>query len=136
MTPSSWLDEIRSLSGQSGQVSILFSCSGGCGMISKLVTDSALLPDRCADAVGAGVAAADDDDFLALGKNRFDVALRLVAHAPVLLRQKIHREMDAVQARGPEIGRSRGFSLPPVSTTASCCLSNLSTGTLTPISVL
>ena len=40
-TPSSWLDEVRSFSGQNGQVSILFSCSGGCGMISKLVTDSA-----------------------------------------------------------------------------------------------
>ena len=39
--PSSWLDEVRSFSGQTGQVSSLFSCSGGCGMISKLVTDSA-----------------------------------------------------------------------------------------------
>ena len=37
--PSSWLDEVRSFSGTVGQVSGLFSCSGGCGMISKLVTD-------------------------------------------------------------------------------------------------
>ena len=41
VTPSSWLDEVRSFSGHSGQVSGLFSCSGGCGMISKLVTDMA-----------------------------------------------------------------------------------------------
>ena len=40
-TPSSWLDEVRSLSGQSGHVSGLFSFSGGFCMISKLVTDSA-----------------------------------------------------------------------------------------------
>ena len=39
--PSSWLDEVRSLSGQFGQVSSLFSFSGGFGMISKLVTLSA-----------------------------------------------------------------------------------------------
>ena len=35
--------------------------------------------------------------FFARGKDRLDVALRLVADAPVLLRQKIHREMDALE---------------------------------------
>ena len=40
-TPSSWLVEVRSLSGQSGQVSSLFSFSGGCGMISIWVTEAA-----------------------------------------------------------------------------------------------
>ena len=39
--PSSWLEEVRSFIGQSGQVSSLFSFAGGCGMISKLVTESA-----------------------------------------------------------------------------------------------
>jgi hypothetical protein len=39
--PSSWLDEVRSFSGQFGQVSALFSRSGGCGMISNWVTESA-----------------------------------------------------------------------------------------------
>ena len=34
-TPSSWLDEVRSFSGQSGQVSGLFSCAGGCGRLSS-----------------------------------------------------------------------------------------------------
>ena len=53
------------------------------------------LADRGADAVGAGVAAADDDHVLAAGEDRLHVAERLVAHAPVLLRQKIHGEMDA-----------------------------------------
>ena len=55
------------------------------------------LADRGADAVGAGIAAADHDDLLALGENRLDVALRLVAHPPVLLRQEIHGEMDALE---------------------------------------
>jgi hypothetical protein len=39
--PSSWLEEVRSFSGQFGQVSALFSFSGGLGMISSWVTDSA-----------------------------------------------------------------------------------------------
>ena len=34
----------------------------------------------------------------------------------------------------PGIGRSRGFSAPPASTTASCSLSSFSTGKLTPTS--
>ena len=40
-TPSSCEDEVRSFSGQSGQVSALFSRSGGCGMISSWVTEAA-----------------------------------------------------------------------------------------------
>ena len=55
------------------------------------------LADRRADAVGAGVAAADDDDVLAAGQDRFDVVGRLAADAPVLLRQKFHGEMDALE---------------------------------------
>ena len=39
--PSAWLDEVRSLSGQFGQVSALFSFSGGMGMISSCVTETA-----------------------------------------------------------------------------------------------
>ena len=65
---------------------------------------------RGADAVRAGVAAADHDDMLALGadrapgrRQRFVVA----GHALVLLRQEIHREMDAVQlAAGHLAGRA------------------------------
>ena len=36
--PSSWLDEVRSLVGQYGQTSGLFSCSGGIGISSNCVT--------------------------------------------------------------------------------------------------
>ena len=39
--PSSWLDDVRSLIGQLGQVSPLFSCTGGNGRISSCVTDAA-----------------------------------------------------------------------------------------------
>src|SRR5574337_1095097 len=53
------------------------------------------LADRGADAVGARVAAADDDDVLAAGEDRFVRADRLARDAPVLLRQKLHREMYA-----------------------------------------
>ena len=95
--PSSWLDEVRSLSGQFGQVSALFSCSGGAGRISKLVTDSAPWRIDGADAVRAGVAAADDDDVLAGGEDRLGVVGRFAADPPVLLRQEIHGEMDALE---------------------------------------
>src|SRR5690606_20691735 len=52
---------------------------------------------RGADAVRAGVAAADDDDVLALGEDRLDVGERLVGDAPVLLGQEFHGEVDAVE---------------------------------------
>src|SRR3982075_2132319 len=41
LAPSAWLDEVRIFKGQFGQVTPLFSCSGGGGMISSCVTDSA-----------------------------------------------------------------------------------------------
>ena len=65
------------------------------------------LADRGADAVGAGVAAADDDDVFAAGQDRFGPADRLAADAPVLLRQKLHRKMDAVEfaARNRQVAR-------------------------------
>ena len=53
------------------------------------------LPERSADAVRAGVAAADHDHMLAAGENLGGVAERLAADAAVLLRQEIHREVDA-----------------------------------------
>ena len=39
--PSDWLEDVLSFSGQFGQVKDLFSCSGGIGIISSCVTDSA-----------------------------------------------------------------------------------------------
>ena len=95
--PSSWLDEVRSFSGQFGQVSTLFSCSGGAGQNFEIGDRQRALADRGADAVGAGVAAADDDDMLAAGEDRFAVRGCFAADAPVLLRQEFHGEMDAVE---------------------------------------
>src|SRR5262249_29918325 len=40
---------------------------------------------------------ADHDDLFALGEDGLDIALRLITHTPVLLRQEIHREMDALE---------------------------------------
>ena len=97
LAPSAWLDEVRIFSGQFGQVRPLFSCSGGAGMISSWVTDLRALPERGADAVRAGVAAADHDDMLAAGENVRDAAERLAGDAAVLLRQEIHREVNAVE---------------------------------------
>ena len=71
---------------------------------------------RRADAIRTRVAAADDDHVLAGGQ---DLLRHLVARDDaVLLRQELHREMDARESR-PGTGRSRGASAPPVSTTAS-----------------
>ena len=54
------------------------------------------LADGGADAVGAGVAAADHHDVLAVGENGLALpSVGFAAHAPVLLRQEIHGEMDA-----------------------------------------
>ncbi len=41
LAPSSWELDVRSLSGQYGQVRGLSSCSGGCGSSSKFMTDFA-----------------------------------------------------------------------------------------------
>ena len=88
---------MRSLSGQSGHVSILFSYSGGSGMISKLVTETA--PWRIEVPMQSEPVSPPPmtTTFLPLARIWLDVALRLITHAPVLLRQKIHREMDAFQ---------------------------------------
>ncbi len=63
---------------------------------------------RGAHAVGAGVAAADHDDVLAIGAQ---LALELAAGVHlVLLRQELHREMDAVEvaARHRQVARLLG----------------------------
>ena len=75
--PSSWLDEVRSFSGQFGQVSGLFSCTGGAREDFEIGDRQRALADRGADAVRAGIAAADDDDVLAGGEDRLGAAVRL-----------------------------------------------------------
>ncbi len=56
-----------------------------------------LLPVRCAQAIRPRVAAADDDHALAGGQNLPAAGTASPSHALVLLRQEIHREMDALQ---------------------------------------
>src|SRR3974390_2183606 len=55
------------------------------------------LADRGADAVGAGVPAADHDYLFAGSEDRLDLTERLVAEATVLLRQEVHGEMDSLE---------------------------------------
>ena len=62
-----------------------------------MVTERAPWRIAVADAVRAGIAAANDDDVLAAGEDRLPLRLRFPAHAPVLLRQEIHGEMDALE---------------------------------------
>src|SRR5271166_5153138 len=68
------------------------------------------LADGGADAVGAGVAAADHHDVLAGRENRLAAVVAFAAHAPVLLRQELHGEMDAVKlaSRDGKVARLLG----------------------------
>jgi hypothetical protein len=95
--PSSWLDEVRSFSGQFGQVSSLFSCSGGCGMISKLVTDSA--PWRNEVPMQSEPVSPPPMTTTCLPVARIGslFAAGSPADAPVLLRQEIHGEVNALE---------------------------------------
>src|SRR5688572_539345 len=65
---------------------------------------------RSAQAVRAGVAAADDDDLFALGRDELIVRNHVAFAAFVLQREVVHREMDAVElAPGDrQIARKRG----------------------------
>src|SRR5262245_5883352 len=68
------------------------------------------LTERGADAVGAGIAAADHHHALPRRKNRFDLALRFARNATVLLRQIGHGEVDAfeIAARDFEVAGMLG----------------------------
>jgi hypothetical protein len=55
------------------------------------------LPVRRAEAVGAGVAAADDDDVLVLGGNGLRLRDFLALVPAVLLGEVLHREVDALE---------------------------------------
>ena len=117
--PSWWLDEVRSFSGQFGQVSSLSSFSGGLRHDFELRHRQRALADRGADAVGAGVAAADDHDMLAAGEDGLVVERRLAARrGGSAAAGNPWRNGRRARSR-PGIGRSRGFSAPPASSTAS-----------------
>ena len=81
--------------GQFGQVRLRSSVSGGRGMISIWFTQRAPWRIDGAHAVGAGVAAADDDDPPVEGADARLVGDVLAGHAPVLLDQEVHREVHA-----------------------------------------
>ena len=94
--PSSWTDEVRIFSGQLGQVSSLFSLSGGVGMISSWVTESA--PCRIDVPMQSDPVSPPPITTTCLPPARIGTSsLRLSRHAAVLLGQEIHREMHALE---------------------------------------
>ena len=66
--PSSWAEEVRRISGQVGHGLSSARWSGGSGHDLELVDAMRTLAVGGAQAVGPGVAAADDDHVLALGR--------------------------------------------------------------------
>ena len=83
---------------------VVGAVGGRLGQQLELDDGRGALADRVADAVRAGVAAADDDDVLALGGDRAVLRPgdRAVAHVEV-----VHREVDAVElaARDRQVAR-------------------------------
>ena len=65
--PSSWAEDVRRMSGQSGPRIVGQAVARGLGHDLELVHRGRALAVRGAQAVGPGVAAADDDHVLALG---------------------------------------------------------------------
>ena len=63
--------------------------------------------DAIAQAVGTGIAAADDDDVLAGGENL--ISNDVACSEFVLLRQKLHREVDAFQLAARDLQIARLF---------------------------
>ena len=86
-------------------------------MISSCVTDARALAVRGAEAVGAGVAAADDDDVLARGGDRRDLEVALAA--PGWRRGRYSIAWCTPSSSRPGTGRSRARVAPTASTTAS-----------------
>ena len=73
----------------------------------ELVHRSRALAVAGAEAIGAGVAAADDDHVLAGGEDRLRPGTRIALVAPVLLRQELHREMNALQLAAGDVQIAR-----------------------------
>ena len=95
---------MRSCSGQSGHGVEAARSSGGLRHDFELVHAFCALAMAGAEAVGAGVAAADDDHALACGKDgaggahRFEQRLfRVALVAAILLRQELHGEVNALE---------------------------------------
>ena len=116
--PSAWLDEVRIFKGQFGQVRPLFSCSGGAGMISSWVTDFA--PCRNEVPMQSEPVSPPPITTTCLPPARMSAAPSSGSEddAAVLLRQEVHREVDAVEVAAGDRQVARA-SAPPVSATAS-----------------
>ena len=115
--PSACEDEVRILVAQIGPDGELVF------LLRRLRPDVELgdarraLAERRADAVGRGIAAADDDDMLGRRQGSAPTARRrldvLAADAAVLLHEIGHGIMHAVEIDARNAGRSRGVSEPP-----------------------
>ena len=105
--PSSCELEVRRICGQVGQGLSQRPLGRRLGQKFDLRDRRGALAAGGAHAVGPGVAAADDDDVLALGQ---DLGLRVdgvAGVAAVLLDEELHGEADAVQvAAGDRRGRA------------------------------
>ena len=85
--------------------------AAGAGRSSSDATARGALAERRADAVGARVAAADDDDVLA-GRPRWAALDRVAGDAAVLLREEVHGEVHAGELARRARARSRGARAP------------------------
>jgi hypothetical protein len=116
--PSSWLDEVRILRGQSGQVRSLFSFTGGCGMISSCVTESA--PCRTDVPMQSEPVSPPPMTTTCFAVARIGSATSVFS--PETRRFCCGRKSMAkwmpLRSR-PSMARSRGFSAPPDRSTAS-----------------
>ena len=94
--------------GQSGHGVDGRACPGGFGKQFELGYGEGALAMAGAQAIGAGIAAADDDDALAGGEDGFGVGDVVAFAAAVLLRQEIHGEVDALEfaAGDAEVARA------------------------------
>ena len=93
--PSSCDDDVRSLIGQYGQVSGLFSCSGGCGSSSNCVIDAA--PWRFDVPTQSEPVSPPPMTTTCLPVAMIWSGDAIAGDDLVLLRQELHREMHAVE---------------------------------------
>ena len=103
---------MRSCSGHSGHGVCGERSAGGCGRISNCITDSAFCRWQVPRQSAPGVAAADDHHALTAGENRLEFVDAIAQVAAILLRQKLHRKVDALQfaPRHVQIARLFGAS--------------------------
>ena len=71
--------------------------SGGLGTVRQDLYRSATFSVRVSQAVGASVAAAEDDDVLVFGGDLHLRVRRQPGDPPILLHQVIHRQVDAAK---------------------------------------